>query len=130
MAKRNISIGFIEPNELEGDVIYVQLTKRNKDDVYAEAVSNDDFKHYTFSMSLDRLDQVGRIADSSFGGHESYLKDYGKFIAMLKEENDAEITEERFEQDGLVLTQRLMDIRTTMPEFRKLLTYISQKAQD
>ncbi len=106
--KRKISVGFIKPEELEGNTIYVQLLQyfsNMPEHVYAEAVSKEDFRciiNYAKSSTF-----VAPRKETS-NVYTGIRMNHERFLEMLKKENDAEI-EERFKQDGLELTARLTD---------------------
>lgn len=110
MTNRPISVGFVKPEEMEGNTIYVQLKRlQDQHNLYAEAVSSEDFNFDTYSIGGDLLEKKGTVANSTYGGGRFHAPE--EFIGMLSRKNDAEVTEERFKDDGLALTLQMEQIR-------------------
>ena len=100
--KRVISVGFIEPKELEGDTIYVQLTQREKGYISAQAVSEEFFKYMDYFKNF--------VTEGKRTTNENPHREVKNFLKMLEKQNTAVISKERFEEDGLELTKRLSHI--------------------
>mgnify|MGYP001577335412 CR=1 FL=1 len=103
--KRKISIGFIHPQELEGDTIYVKL-KKIEQSVHAEAISKVLFNCPDYSIGDGNYsfqsDNVSNFVGSLAGYYDI---DYKVFLGGLERENNAEISTERCLEDGLELSR-------------------------
>lgn len=103
--RREISVGFVRPKNLEGDTIYVQVGRRPGLD-YAEAVSLEKFDY------LITDDQMTIPVSGTETGFNFYNLGFGYFLNMLKEKNNIETIRERYYEDGLELSRRLNQIQT------------------
>ncbi len=108
MEKRKISVGFIKPEKLEGNTIYVQITKVNGSTL-AEAISAENFNCFEYSGEYELLPKIAKETSNKNEGLGSPVKNYHDFIEMLKTENTG-ICEKRYEADGLKLKEKLTDI--------------------
>lgn len=140
--KRKISVGFIKPGEFEGDTIYVQLKQfpewenKTHKGIYAEAISDKEFRYITFSMIGDKLEEKGKRADSLLGDttfRDNVPRDYISFLSMLQRENDAEVInsdelEGRVFEDGLKLAKQLeSDKRSIIKIAREINGYCNNR---
>ncbi len=102
--KRKISVGFLEPSELEGNTIYVTLTP-HVESIRADAISKEDFVYY----SKERIKSSGTKCDnymfSSRREGAAIYKHHWAFIDELCRENDAKISRNRMETEGIKLSR-------------------------
>jgi len=113
MIKRPISIGFVKPEQMQGNTIYVQLrSEDSRCHPRAEAVSAEEFKYEAYSVGGDLLNREGTTANSTYGGGRTRSPE--EFVDMLGRKNDAEVIEERFREDGLALTLQIKGIKANV----------------
>lgn len=109
MEKRKISVGFLEPSELEEDIIYVTLTP-HVESIRADATSREDFVYY----SEEGIKSSGTKCDNymfrSLGGGAAIYKNHWAFIDELCRENDAKVSKTRMEEDGIKLSRLVQKI--------------------
>jgi len=107
--RRQISIGYIPPTELKGRIIYVQLRKiEGMSDDYAEAISAKGFNHIDYSRESNPCIRGSTSITNRVGSMNGYYNiSPDVFLSMLQEENDAVISEDRRNKDGLELTRRI-----------------------
>jgi len=122
-SKRKILVGFLQPDNLEKDIIYVQLTKFNgsPNSVRAFAVSNEEFNYIVYP-SVNKFSVIKSAKSASNKGNDfsDYTPfPYKEFLKVLEKENNAE-TEYRFE-DGLILTEKLGKMKEKTNELEKSL---------
>lgn len=98
--KREISVGFLPPEKLEGRIIYVQLGKEN-----SEAISAVDFSYLAYSIGGNLLHEKGRKANS----YDYDNCSRADFVEMLQKQNDGVISD-RFIDDGLKAATQLKNI--------------------
>jgi len=114
--KREISVGFLEPRELEGDTIYVSLVQGiggyynpGREPDFAEAISTKPFRFNSrergiiFDISAHNIDCGYSVV---------------KFIDSLVEYNDAEMDCQRALREGAYLS-RLLSEQTKHLEFKE-----------
>lgn len=107
--KRKISVGFLKPSDLEGDTIYVTLTPHGES-VRADAVSKEEFFYY----SKDKIKSNGKECNNYRGssmreGYPIYTHYWG-FINEISRENDAKVSRDRMESDGIKLSKLVQTI--------------------
>jgi hypothetical protein len=100
--KRKISIGLLNPKKLEGNTIYLQLKISddifNSEAIFAEAVSNEKFRYRTYNKCSGNSENVGKRVNNRYED-VNILHTVSDFLKMLKKENNAEVSEERFREE-------------------------------
>jgi len=115
--KRLIRVGFIQPKELEGNIIYVQLRKVRSskfEEVYAGAVSNEEFKCWS-PLPPSMWMGVTEASNKSLTTDNYYEVEH--FLESLKKGNDAEIVE-RYKEDGLELTDLVQQLSEDLGRYK------------
>jgi hypothetical protein len=127
-SKRKISVGFMQPKKLEGDTIYVQLMKKFPfGHILADAVSNVKFDYITESTGGNDLLRTGVKATNRYGGiseNDYSYKTPETFLKMLEKQNDAFVSEDRRNEEGLDLTCLLYTALERIKEFQEKVLFL------
>jgi len=110
-------VGFLEPPNLEKNIIYVDVSKIiNSSSFDILAYSNKKFNYLLNSLK----EQENAISTSE-------ILDYHEFIEMLKNENNSDAKYDRMKSDGLILTGKIMSLRKQATELRVKLSNLLGK---
>jgi len=111
--KRKISLGFREPEVLEGDTIYVDFRyNQSHKQVSAKAYSTQEFISHTSSLDGHIITQTKRRATTYTGGRDSSWElDYQEFIRDLVESNNGEVEQTRLIEDGARVVTNMLSAK-------------------
>jgi len=116
--KRKISLGFEKPEELEGDIIYVDFNYDSmREGVVAEAYSCHEFRYNSRSLDGSVLDCRGKSANSYDGGVcSTWFVDIDKFIQDLVDCNNGVVDRSRLIPDGAKLVTKIARAKESLLE--------------
>jgi len=99
MSNRIISVGFIEPKNLERDTIYVTLEKEIAG-IRARAVSAKKFNYTVRAIAGNVLGETTRNITNQ-EGIRGHFRDYNKFLEEIVEKNNGSIDYSKAIEEGL-----------------------------
>lgn len=101
-SKRKVSLGFIRPENLEENTIYIDIGHNYR----ATAYSNEKFISHFYSRDGNRLTKSEKYAITRDGGVSPWEISYNDFIGDIVESNDVELEDnERLIEDGSKLVE-------------------------
>jgi hypothetical protein len=98
MGKRKISVGFIKPKTLEGNVIYVTLVKERAG-ISAHAVSAEAFNYDVHALSGHLLSKNTKNV-TNMEGIKLHFRDYKKLLEEIVKKNNGFVDYSKAVKEG------------------------------